>query len=396
MIDVAIIGTGPSGIACAITLARSNPELSIALFDKSKFPREKICGDGLSFDTISQLKKLFPDFVNKLINLESITHSQGIRLYSPAGKILEIPFNAKQQNNGGILIKRPVFDELFLEETRQYSNITHHENIQIKNVIYDEDNITLNSDNTIYPSKFAVGAFGYGTLFNKFLAEKPELKRNTFAIRTYFQDVEKVSENLNIELFYLKDILPGYFWIFPMDDNAFNVGLGMLVSDINQRGRNIKDIFNEIINNHPQISSRFRNAKQLESLKGGMIPICTSKTSISGNKFVLTGDAANLADPISGEGIGNAIRSGRIAAEHITKAFANNNFSAKFNLSYDQTIYKKMWREFQTNYFIQKLTRSEANVNRIINFTHNRFIRFLVIQSLQNTTFKEVISRFVK
>ena len=95
-----------------------------------------------------------------------------------------------------------------------------------------------------------------------------------------------------------------------MNDGKANVGIGMLSSHISQKKINLKVVLQKLIETHPQLKDRFINAKALESIKGFGLPLGSKKRRLSGDRYVLTGDAASLIDPFSGEGIGNAIRSG--------------------------------------------------------------------------------------
>ena len=83
------------------------------------------------------------------------------------------------------------------------------------------------------------------------------------------------------------------------------------------------------------------------------------------------GDAAGLIDPFSGEGIANAIRSGRIAAAHVQKAFEQNKFNADFNILYDKEIYNKMWKEFKLGHALQKLFQYPSMINFLAKKANN-------------------------
>src|SRR5690606_17333879 len=171
--------------------------------------------------------------------------------------------------------------------------------------------------------------------------------------------------------------------IFPLKNNLANVGMGMLSSEISKKSIHLKQKFKEIIENHPQIARRFVNAKQTDTLKGFGLPIGSRKCNISGHRFLLTGDAASLIDPFTGEGIGNAIRSGRIAAAHINKCFAANDFSASFNKRYDDEIYDKMWRELKLSRTMQQLLKYPGLFN------------FVVKKANRNTSLKTMLSHML-
>jgi menaquinone-9 beta-reductase len=139
-----------------------------------------------------------------------------------------------------------------------------------------------------------------------------------------------LNENNPIEIYFLKDILPGYFWIFHLPGGKANVGMGMLASAVINQGINFKQKFDELICNEP-LRSRFKYATRNGEIKGHMLPLGFDKRIISGNRFLLTGDAAALIDPLTGEGVGNAMRSGRVAVAHILECFRTGIFSAEFN-----------------------------------------------------------------
>jgi len=111
----------------------------------------------------------------------------------------------------------------------------------------------------------------------------------------------------------------------------------------------------DIINKIPEVHSRFKDAKALEDVKGFGLPLGSKKYAISGNRYMLCGDAASLIDPFSGEGIETAMESGKFAAEQILKSMAQNDFSANTLKAYDERVYKKMWGNFKNHYYLQRL-----------------------------------------
>ena len=194
------------------------------------------------------------------------------------------------------------------------------------------------------------------------------------------KNVTGFSDDNAVELHFYDELLPGYFWIFPLPGNKANVGLGMLSSFVSKRKPNLKRLLKEIIETHPNVKERFKNATPLEDVKGFGLPLGSKKRRISGNRYLLLGDAAALINPLSGEGIANAIRSGRVAAEHIQRAFNEKRFDAEFNLAYDNEIYKRMWGELRLNYWIQIAMRNRRICNFIVKYAiGNKFVQDLVL-----------------
>jgi flavin-dependent dehydrogenase len=202
--------------------------------------------------------------------------------------------------------------------------------------------------------------------------------------------VEGCHPQNHIELHFYKELLPGYFWIFPLPGNNANVGLGLVSSEVSRKKINLKEKLAELLKNHPNLKGRFRDAAPLENVQGYGLPLGSVKRSISGSRFLLLGDAAGLIDPFTGEGIANAIRSGRVAAAHVLKAFEQNRFNAEFNLAYNKEIYHKMWTEFRFGHSMQKL----FHYPRIINFVvkkanRNKSVQLMLSAMLTNFEMKK-------
>ncbi|NTW33883.1 MAG: geranylgeranyl reductase family protein [Bacteroidetes bacterium] len=390
--DILIIGAGPAGSACALMLADSG--LNIAVIDKVAFPREKICGDGLSKDVINQINLLPPEIKISFDNIVKKLPSSGVRFYSPDNNCLEIPFD-NNDNVSGYVCKRRYFDEILVNGLKKYSNIKLFENCEVIEVRTDNESVTINTKSESFSTKMIVGADGINSVVSKHFSPTIKNKKHLcLGLRGYFENVTGFHKENFIELHFYKDILPGYLWIFPMAGNMANVGIGMLASDVSKKKVNLKNILEKYIHTHPNISPRFENAIQIGKFEAMGIPLGAKKMKISGDRFLLAGDAASLVDPFTGEGIGNAIRSGRVAADHIKFCFKMNRFDEAFNVTYDKEIYRRMWNELKLSSTLQKLFNYPGLINYAVRKANrNEHFKKLVVDSMQNIDIKKKFLR---
>lgn len=388
--DIVIVGAGPAGCACAYQLIGTG--LKIAILEKDIFPRDKICGDALSADVANQFYRMDSKLAKKFKEFTQKKASSGVRFFAPNHTCLDINFtNSNHLEAGGFIAKRSDFDHFFFNQVKNAPNIEIYLDCKVGGVENNEDEITLVTNKNVFKSKIAIGADGANSILNKKLTNNRVEKNHYCAgLRQYFENVTGFHPENHIELHFYKDILPGYFWIFPLPNNQANVGLGMLSSELSKQKINLKKKLAEIIENHPNIKDRFKNANPLESVKGFGLPIGSKKRELSGKQFLLLGDAASLIDPFTGEGIGNAIRSGRIAAEHLLKAFKLNQFDADFNKQYDDEVYRKMWKELRISRSLQKLLKYPKIFNFVVKKANkNESVRILLTSMLDDLDLKK-------
>lgn len=384
--DILIVGAGPAGCTCAYQLAGSG--LKIAILEKDIFPRDKICGDALSTDVINQFSWMNPELAQQFQKLVSKTTSRGVRVFSSNHQSLDVSLN--NLKSSGFVAKRLDFDNFYFNQINNLPDIQIFQGHKVVEVITLEDGVLLKTDKNTFRAQIIVGADGANSIINRKLAGKQIEKAYHMAgLRQYFENVSGFHED-HIELHFYKELIPGYFWIFPLPNGQANVGLGMLSSTVSKNKINLKQKLQEIIQNHPNIKDRFKDAKPMESIKGFGLPIGSKKRKCSGNRFLLLGDAAALIDPFTGEGIGNAIRSGRIAAEHLRKAFALDRFDAAINTHYDEKIYASMWPELRMGRSLQKLSTYPRIFNFLINKGNkNESVRAVLTSMLDNVDIKK-------
>jgi flavin-dependent dehydrogenase len=183
-------------------------------------------------------------------------------------------------------------------------------------------------------------------------------------IRCYYENVGGMIDQ--IELHFVKEALPGYFWIFPLPNGKANVGIGMVVSDMKKKKINLQKVMFDIIENNPTFKDRFKNAKRTTEVKSWLLPFASKRVKMSGDGYVLVGDAASLIDPFTGEGIGNALTSGRAASAAIVEALNKNDVSASSLAKYETLLMADIEKEVKDNYKLQKMVKGEFLLNLIV------------------------------
>lgn len=347
--DVAIIGAGPAGTSAALSFIGSN--LKIALFEKKKFPRAKICGDGVCDRSINTLKAINPQYVKEF--LETVPNQK-----ITATKIFynNKSYNVKL-NNYGYTCSRYDFDNfLFSLVKRDATCVDTYEEHTIKSCERVDDKWILE---TQHDSKFSSSLVIFAQGINSQLLTNitksagiafPQLRG--IAVRAYSENVE-MEDVHTIELHYKREFFPGYLWVFPMPNGQVNVGVGYAANNEAALDKPIQGVLRWWINSTPELSERFEKSTLTSSLKGGIIPYNQNNIACSGEAFMIAGDAAHLIDPISGGGIGNAMLSGRFAALQAIESCKQQDYSAATMQHYETMLAQRIEKELKRRYAVQ-------------------------------------------
>lgn len=372
--EVCIVGAGPGGAATALKFNQLG--IPCVLVDKAAFPRDKICGDAISGKVATVLRRIDPGIMERFEANEQIqTNIWGIRFVAPNTKIIDVPFrpNYDPQNDDkqGYVSTRLDFDNFLIEEVRGKPHIDFYENIPIEKYERTEGGWTVSDKSGEFrvEAKMLIVSNGANSNFSRHHAGlEKDPAHHAGAVRAYYRGVEGMHPDGFIELHFLKEINPGYLWVFPLPNGRSNVGLGMRSDYVSQRKYNLRKGLLEVIENHPHLRERFKNAEMEGKITGYGLPLGSKKRRISGERLMLIGDAAHLIDPLSGEGIGNAIYSGVIAAEQAQACLAANDFSAATMLAYDVRVERVLGKEMQLSYKLQKMMARPWLVNLTANW----------------------------
>lgn len=368
--DVAIVGAGPAGSSAAILLGKKGN--TVALFDKKAFPRNKICGDGITYKAKSDLSKL-----GVLEEIESLDPFKlnGYTLVFSDNSTLK--FESGNKNDfPAYIISRNDFDNILLKKAMEYSSVEFFPNEEIKNVL-PENNGVFSKNNHKYYSKTIIDSSGYLSVLGK---HNRDNEKNALAVRAYYEGMENLDKTM--EIYFTDTVLPGYFWIFPTSKTSANVGCGTFVNIIGERSISLKNLLNDFIKNHPIASKKFKSAKLSGFMEGGKIPLAFGDFNWSRVKknLICIGDAGGFVNPITAEGISYAIKTGIIAAETISNGLEKNKYSEKDLKQFD-ALWKK---EFTDQFKVGDIYTRSITKELIHNYFISAFDKSLDSKDLNN------------
>ena len=325
--DVIVVGAGPAGSTAATYLARSG--VDVLLLEKSTFPREKVCGDGLTPRGVKQVLALGID-----VSGPDWLRNKGLRVVG-GGRSLELPWPTLQDYpDFGVVRPRRDFDDL-LATLAVKAGARMRVATSVTAPVRDDRSgrITGVSAKTPEgPVEFSAPlvlacdgvsarvALGMG--INK-RADRPL----GVAVRRYYRSPARADDDYLESHLELWDrtapgkpkLLPGYGWIFGLGDGTVNVGLGMLNSSKAFGKTDYRALLRTWLDGTPPVWG-LREENALGPIGGAGLPMGFNRTPHYSDGLLLVGDAGGAVNPFNGEGIAYAMESASMAAESVLQA----------------------------------------------------------------------------
>ena len=319
--DVLVIGAGPAGSACALTLARAG--LDGVLADRQAFPRDKVCGDGLIHDSHQALDKL--GVLQEVLQAANVCSH--ITIIGPHGGRAAIPATVSvlprkeldwiicqgAQRHGATLLAPATLVSLMMDASGQVNGAIL-EHLQQKMSIH---------------AKWVVMATGASAGPLALAGMSTRSAPSAMALRVYVNHPGMTERITSLEFVWHRKLAPGYGWIFPCGKGVFNIGVGIYPVHAHDTGKkharatNLHKAFEAFQEIYPAARELIRGGQMQSAPKGAPF-----RTSLEGARYakaglLVTGEAAGSTYTLTGEGIGKAMETGILAAEALIDARAS-------------------------------------------------------------------------
>jgi geranylgeranyl reductase family protein len=326
--DVIVVGAGPAGATTAFYLAQSG--LDVLLLDKSRFPREKVCGDGLTPRAVKTLVGMGISVSEQ----DGWVRNKGLRVIG-AGKRLELPWPELASYPGyGLVRTRLDLDETLARRAQQ-AGARLLEGVTVTGPVRDERTgrmtgvaakATDSGEDRTYRARVVVAADGNSSRLSVSMGlRKRDDRPLGVAVRTYYRTHRHDDDYLEswLDLWDGDRLLPGYGWIFGMGDGTSNVGLGLLNTSAAFGHTDYHALLRKWLEGMPA-EWGFTEENRTQPIRGAALPMGFNRTPHYYQGLLLVGDAGGMVNPFNGEGIAYAMESGEILARTIAQALARS------------------------------------------------------------------------
>ena len=337
--EVIVVGAGPAGAATAYYLATGG--VDVLVLEKATFPRDKICGDGLTPAAVSELTLMGMDTTGWIRNRGLHVIGGGNSLYMPWPDQKTLP-------DYGMARTRMQLDAELMERAVA-AGARLYQGVKVESAIADSLGRIIgvravqgrgdDAQEITATGKLIVDAGGVSARLATSVGLEKRVDRPLgVAARTYFRSPrgnEQWMES-HLELWSGEpgnsELLPGYGWIFPVGDGIVNVGLGSVSSTAATTQLPYRKVFDQWVKHLPA-EWEFTPDNQVGKLRSAALPMSFNRKPHYTNGLALVGDAGGMVSPFNGEGIAPALKAGRLLA-----AAAQQALSRRSQVSFDRAM----------------------------------------------------------
>ncbi len=370
--DVMVVGAGPAGAAAAIDLAAAGRR--VVLVAQATFPRAKICGDGVTTGALRLLEDLGVD----PHGIASWTPVHDVHVSSPSRHVATFPL-PRDRGTFAVVCRRVDLDAAIVERARAVG-AELVEGAEVTSAEQRSDRVSLTTaDGRTIEAPYVIAADGMWSPLRKLLGTaSPGYLGEWHAFRQYFGNVGPKARDLWV--WFEPDLLPGYFWSFPLPDGGANVGFGIM------RGgkvatKEMKALWPDLLA-RPHITAVLGpDATAEDRHQAWPIPARIDDVVLSDGRVLWVGDAAAASDPMTGEGIGQALLTGRLAARAILAHGPHR--PAQVRGAYERAVHQGLVADHKMSVLLgralqhRKGARTAIRVADLTPWTRRNFARWL-------------------
>lgn len=312
MARIAIVGAGPAGSSAGWHLASRGHEVD--LIDRASFPRPKTCGDWIPLNAVAELDRL--GLGRRAIEQAATERASIVRtvIASPSGRT-----SACDGRAPAYCIPRFVFDAIIWRQALGAGCRGLQRSVRDLTTMLGDYDFVIDARGAHAGAPNAVALRAYWTV-----------------PRSRIAPGEESAVQIHTDARYRR----GYGWMFPVQADAdrvrVNVGVGLWAAD-SVHGHSIADYYDQFVSQNA-VLQRWRDGAVMERPVGCHVGLGIGPNEVVHNGVMRIGDAANLADPLTGDGIANALASGRLVAESIHHAASRTDAARRWQASHDRTF----------------------------------------------------------
>jgi menaquinone-9 beta-reductase len=352
--DVLVVGGGPAGTASAIFFRQAGH--SVELVDEAQFPRDKVCGEGVSPEAWRLLEKMGAGDAVRALAPHPL---RGMQLIAPDGTSFHGWY--ERGRPPGFAARRALFDAALLEAARR-AGVTVHERTRATGLIRTNGRVegaTLACDGRVDErrARLVVVADGRRSFLARALGLlRPHASLRKFAVRGYWSGVLGLGEHGEMHVGG-----GGYCGVAPLSATEANLAFVLDAADMREAKGDLDAFYRRTLERWPRLAPRLRGASLCGPAKAiGPLALETRRVSVPG--AVLVGDAAGFYDPFTGEGVTLALRSAEMAAQAGHVYLTGQSAGLK---AYDRQRREATRHKFRLNRLLQHVVASTTLANAV-------------------------------